>query len=588
MSFKKQILTIILLVATIVGTCAAKSPAGDDARSRRASYIFYQATMEREAGHYDRFFDLIEYAHRLDTTNTAIGFYYGLGIMMLDNNSAVGADKAMSLMQRHVDACPEDYYEASMYYQASSEMGRWDEAQRVAETQARLHPDRVEALQRLAMCYARAEKYDSVIAIYDRLEQRLGVNEGITQIKVATHEMMGDSAAVLDDWRRLVATAPLDVQYTTSLGNAFLEQAMTDSARVYLERAVNLDDTDGFANFSLATLYAVTGDSVAYEQAIYKTLTECDLDLEMKARILQHYTNQRLVEADSTGRSDALFNRVLEMHPHEVSLRSLYADYLYVVDSLDNALEQLDICLDLEPAETDLWRKAITWCYLKAPRQRTLDYMDRAFSAADDNYDLNSFLASTYYVLHEPQRALTTYDRMWAMIDSTDNTHRSEILAGKADVLVQIGDTIAGIDAYEKALIADPGNTGVMNNYAYCLACANRNLDYALQLISRAVNANPENDNFLDTYAWIYYKRGDYGMALIYIETAMKSNDSPATEVIEHYGDILEANGKHEQAVAQWQRALDQYDPRFDSDLMPARLAEKLAGETPAKSDDNE
>ncbi|MBR1935885.1 MAG: hypothetical protein IJ835_07545, partial [Muribaculaceae bacterium] len=70
---------------------------------------------------------------------------------------------------------------------------------------------------------------------------------------------------------------------------------------------------------------------------------------------------------------------------------------------------------------------------------------------------------------------------------------------------------------------------------------------------------------------------GDYTLALLYIEDAIKHVDDPNCEVIEHYGDILEANGRHADALVQWQRALDTFDEGIDRPEVAERLAVKLA-----------
>ena len=44
--------------------------------------------------------------------------------------------------------------------------------------------------------------------------------------------------------------------------------------------------------------------------------------------------------------------------------------------------------------------------------------------------------------------------------------------------------------------------------------------------------------------------------ALEYIKRAIDNDDSPSSDLLEHYGDILESSGEHEQAVEQWKKAL--------------------------------
>lgn len=577
MYLMKRLITIATFIFCLTTAIIAATGKIDDNRlSQKAQYVFYHATAERQAGNYDSFFDLIEYAHRLDTTNTAIGFYYGVAILTMDNTNEKSVGRAIDLMRRHVDAVPQDYNESSYYYQACWEMGRWDEAKRIARRQIVMFPEKDEALQRLALCYAREQQYDSVITIYDQLEQRLGVSENITSIKASTHEMMGDSAAALNDWRAFQAHAPLDVNANTMLANAFMQQEQNDSARFYLSRALELDPYDGFANFSMAQYYENIGDSIKYEQAIYRTLTECDLEIDMKLRILQRYSAMRIIEEDSTGRSDALFRRMLELHPMEVELRMLYFSYLSATDRDSEAMEQINICLDLDPTNNELWQRAITLAYLDKDYDRTRELMNRAESINGDDEELMQFIASTYHVMKDYPQALDTYDRMLKNTDPNDFEKQSNIIGGKGDTYIAIGDTITGIETYKKALEINPANVAIMNNYAYTLACEGQELDLALELISRASHADPDNDNYLDTYAWIYHKRGEQVMALFYMESAIKKNENPNAEILEHYGDILAANNRLDDAREQWQKALEKIDPRFDKEELQPRLEKKL------------
>ena len=84
-----------------------------------------------------------------------------------------------------------------------------------------------------------------------------------------------------------------------------------------------------------------------------------------------------------------------------------------------------------------------------------------------------------------------------------------------------------------------------------------KDLDKAESMAARAVNANPTNSTFIDTYAWVFFKKKDYQMALFYIRSAMTNADEPSADIIEHYGDILFMNGEEEEAVKQWERALE-------------------------------
>ena len=89
---------------------------------------------------------------------------------------------------------------------------------------------------------------------------------------------------------------------------------------------------------------------------------------------------------------------------------------------------------------------------------------------------------------------------------------------------------------------------------------------------AKTVAANPDNSTYLDTYAWIYFKKKDYAKALLYIRQAIDNSDKPNSDVLDHYGDILFMNGEHEQAVEQWEKA---YKLDKDNDLLRRKVEHK-------------
>ena len=130
-----------------------------------------------------------------------------------------------------------------------------------------------------------------------------------------------------------------------------------------------------------------------------------------------------------------------------------------------------------------------------------------------------------------------------------------------AEINGMLGDAYNGLkeyqksdEAYEQALIFNPNNNFVLNNYSYYLALRKENLEKAEKMSSQLVKNNPDNSSYLDTHSWVLYMRGKYKESKKIMERALSAGPVSATHY-EHYGDILFQLGDIEGAVSQWQKS---------------------------------
>ena len=97
----------------------------------------------------------------------------------------------------------------------------------------------------------------------------------------------------------------------------------------------------------------------------------------------------------------------------------------------------------------------------------------------------------------------------------------------------------------------------MLNNYAYYLTILRPtgDLDKAEQMSARCIKLEPNNATYLDTYAWVFFKKQNYSLALIYIQNAVGKDTTNSAELLEHFGDILFMTGDKAKAVEQWKQA---------------------------------
>ncbi len=125
--------------------------------------------------------------------------------------------------------------------------------------------------------------------------------------------------------------------------------------------------------------------------------------------------------------------------------------------------------------------------------------------------------------------------------------------------LERLGRKAEAIGVMKDLVKIDSTDAIILNYLGYMLVEEARELEYAIKLIDKALQAEPENGAFLDSKGWWYYQTQNYPDARLYIEKALAflPND---TTILEHYALILEKLGDKQAAMEQW-RAILRLDP---------------------------
>lgn len=560
-----RITIILLLLLVVMGQAVAGSKKNSqgiiaEQDKRKAEYIFLQAQAYKVQDSIAAYFDLIKYAYQLDSTNTAINYYYGYLLLLKDNSTDAEKKRGLELMGKHVEAHPEDYYEATYFSDACMSLTQGDKniGLKTVEKLAELNPTKTEVQMRLASAYVQNQKYAEALKVYDKIEEFEGKSIETTAYKVALCRQLGDTIGAIRQMRSLYDEAPSNVSNNLVMSELFGAFGMSDSALFYLDKAQKLDPDNGNVYFAKAQYYDEIGDSVNYDKEIYNALVSPDLDVETKLDVLTQYTSTQLMRNDSTDRVNNLFKVLVAQYPHEPKVHDLFSMYYSTMKDYKHAAEELGYELDIEPTNAEAWQKLMVVNIMDDNYADAIKAAQKALEFNPENMDLYRYIAPAYYQMKEYDKAIATYDKAMSLVDKSKNAELySDLIGGKGDVMVELGDSAAGFALYEEALKICPGNTGIMNNYAYFLSLSGKDLDKAESMAARAVNANPTNSTFIDTYAWVFFKKKDYQMALFYIRSAMTNADEPSADIIEHYGDILFMNGDEEEAVKQWERALE-------------------------------
>ena len=94
--------------------------------------------------------------------------------------------------------------------------------------------------------------------------------------------------------------------------------------------------------------------------------------------------------------------------------------------------------------------------------------------------------------------------------------------------------SISFVKLLKKTIEINPKHDGSLNTLGYMYAEEGENLDEAMDLIIRALVIDPDNGAYLDSLAWVYYKKGEYQKAIEIIKRADQMLQDPLCPVPFH------------------------------------------------------
>lgn len=596
-----RILTAIAATAMAFGIFSwASSPNWDDAaRKRKAELTFMEAQSAYSEGSVDDYLQMLQRAYDLDSTDLDIGAEWALVQLADDNLDSVAHEMAYQRIKRAFFAAPDNYKQGMVLAATARNMGHFDDLVRTWEMLDSTHPELNQPAEELAKAYlisylvGDSTGYDKAIGIYDRLEQGAGKSIELSSQKIRAYAVKADTASIINEVDSLVRFAPNDPFTALFAGSNYQYLGDKEKALQYYNRACELDSTNGATYMARAELYLQNGDSVAYDREVFHALHSANLEVEAKIDIMKSYVSQLFTDRAQEPRIRELFTSLANMHPGEPQIYNLYSGYLYVIEDYAGASEALTYSVSLDPTDENSWTMLVQTLNLQKKYDESIDYAKQAIDKFPHNLYFPLAAAASY-------RLQDKLDDAIAMLDSTDvgdiknPSAVSNFISFRGDLLAAKGDTLKALECYDEAINLDPENLLALNNAAYFMAENNLDLDKAEKYSSKVVKLAPDNPTYLDTYAWIFFKKKDYTLARQYIdmtlnlctqpdsavavgidelddsadtvskeikhtvidvETVEEDENALSAEVLEHAGDIYFMDGEPAKAVEFWIKA---------------------------------
>ena len=536
---------------------------------QRMKYFFYEAVEQQNKGNYDAAFDLLN--HCLTINPNAAEVYFTIASYYTE----LGRDSmAMHSMERAAVLSPQNdiYIERlALSYVNTQNYGK------AIDTYERLYSnnrDRTDVLSILAQLYNQQKNYDKVVSTWERIEQVEGSNEQITLSKMRAYSLKGDKKAELNALKQLSDKYPNDLNYRVMMGNWLLQNGREDDALDEYEAVLEQEPDNVSAQMSMLDYYKQVGDDSLAQDMIEKVLISSKTPSATKIHILRQVVDENERVGAGSLEIIRLFQRILAEPQTTPDMTELYASYLklkeYPQDTIDVVLEK---ALEIAPDEAGARLQLIQSAWGRKDFDRVIDLCRTAQQYNPDDMAFYYFMALGYNMQDRVDEAIDATRRGVAVINEDSNKDLvSDFYGLRGDLYHTKGMLEEAFAAYDSCLVWKSDNVPCLNNYAYYLSLTGKNLQKAEQMSYITVKAEPNNGIYLDTYAWILFMQGRYEESKIYIDQALKNDETPSADVIEHAGDIYWKCGDHAAALKFWQQAVDKGG---DSKVLLKKLKQK-------------
>lgn len=170
---------------------------------------------------------------------------------------------------------------------------------------------------------------------------------------------------------------------------------------------------------------------------------------------------------------------------------------------------------------------------------------DQAIESSPNSQDAFLHRAKLYIEEKNYDKALTVLS---AAIRAFEADPRASLL--QASIWSRQGQFDNAVKIYEELLALNPELDVAANNLASIIAEHQHSDSERLQKAEKLAErfASSKNASFLDTLAWVYYRRGKPDQALSVITRAISENENASPELYYHYGMILLQNGNKPKA----------------------------------------
>lgn len=389
-------------------------------------------------------------------------------------------------------------------------------------------------IRHLAACYFQTGKNEKALQLVKKLA-KIKPHEFNVHYSLATlYETVGKEKEAVEEYELARQCK------TTELDNVFLADTL----------------------YRLANLYMQAG-MMDRGVACYKSMF--DMKLVGDPAKIYYEIGQRYFEKNDVNKALEYFLKVQETNPGLNFIHFYLALCYDALNDYDSAVNEANTFLKKDPdnwvihyALADIYGKTGRTLEKDAELKKVQEILRKSVDAGSKNPKEYLLLCQQYREQNKIAEAIAVIESM--KLIPLDKVTNRDIHYMLANLYYECRQYDKVEEELQMAVKLDPNFHEASNFLGYFYAENNKNLDVAIQLINKALKAQPQNGAYLDSLGWAYYKkwqlegRVDYlVVALQKLQKAIKLMEEP--DIYEHIGDVQYSLGGWAEAIIAWEKA---------------------------------
>lgn len=412
----------------------------------------------------------------------------------------------------------------------------------------------------LANVFGLTGEYEKAWAMLDTISAKEGYSEELALNRQQLYYRTGETAKALKEARDLNDYAPGNPQYLTIIADIYDRDGDMTNAETYYNSALQVDSVYMPALFGRLDVYRKKNDLATYFNELSNISKSSAVPFDSKMTYLSLVVSDPTLGVAGVPWLNGILADLYKGNETSWNYTFFYISYLMRSGEQQKALEVADTYMQVAAPVTsyDIWEVYLSLLNSAERWSELSSKTDEATSIVGKRIPLQLFKSLSLWQQGDIKGAISAVNE--ALKLQPDTAQYYELYAFMGDLYHVDGSQQKAFDTFDKALKYNPEGVVVLNNYAYYLSENDERLTDALKMSKKAVEQEPNNPTYLDTYGWILHKMGLNIEAKNTFRQAIMYGGRSMSVVLNHYGDVLYALEELDTAIIYWEFAAEAED----------------------------